>query len=340
MEYEDNPITKWFKVKNKNYVQSPKYFYYNGINTTFLLEKPKNYFKIGIVRWKEYDINLSICCSKDINKKFQDNNKEYLNLKNIANDNFCYSQIPIMKSNLQKCIRRSLSEQAVSSAITILCLKPSELLRRLPIIVLEDVTLNNKFLFLVWLMCAESKGLKINDDILNEIINIVNFLSRCKKADECLKLEGVNIKKYKLNDLTSEQRDILWSIQLRKSYGGMKGDLLMLNYFTDLWYNRFISCYKIINVKNDNSLNKRLLRKSDLILESIDFHCSNIINFIKNKYSHIEENKIKKSLWVFRSSYNIRKNNSKEKEDKLKIIWNEISGYVDFSSKIIINNNF
>ena len=54
-KYEDTPITNWFKVTN--YVHSPKYFYYdyetNFIN--FSLERPKDYHRIGSIRWNKYD---------------------------------------------------------------------------------------------------------------------------------------------------------------------------------------------------------------------------------------------------------------------------------------------
>ena len=52
MNYEDTPITKWFKIKNKDYIMSPKYFYYGDNNQIlFLTERPKKYYRIGSIKW-------------------------------------------------------------------------------------------------------------------------------------------------------------------------------------------------------------------------------------------------------------------------------------------------
>lgn len=62
--------------------------------------------------------------------------------------------IPVHKSNLQKAIRRGKREAALFSAWSMLHLDRMELLRRLPIIMVEDVTLFDRFPVLVWLMMA------------------------------------------------------------------------------------------------------------------------------------------------------------------------------------------
>jgi hypothetical protein len=343
MNYEDTPITKWFKIKNKDYVISPKYFHYDGNHIQFLIERPKKYYYIGSIKWKDYDTTLNICCTKKIYNKANKNNQTFMEFVNFANNNFNTSQIPILKSNLQKCIRRSLVEEAKSSALTILCLKPSELLRRLPIIVLEDVMLNSNFLFLVWLMCAESKGFPINDEYMKKIIIVVEHLASFENRDLCYKKENINIRKLDLTKISDYEKDILWSIQLRKSYGGMKGDMKMLNYFTQNWYDRFKNGYELSGSNYDIDINNlRLIRYNDIQLAAIDFHCTNIITFITNKYPKYDKEKIKKAIWFHRSCYNnknINKGNENLSKDYEKI-WNNIHRYVDFSSKIILKNTF
>ena len=342
MNYEDTPITKWFKIKNKGYIMSPKYFFFDGVKVTFLLERPNKCHNIGTIKWTEYDTKLIICCTKKVMKYANSDNIKFTELTNIAKTNFNISQIPILKSNLQKCIRRSKVEEAKSSALTILCLKSSELLRRLPIIILEDVMLNNDFLFLVWLMCAESKGFPINDGYMNKIINSVELLASFSKRDLCYKLDKLDIRKFKkLNNLNDNYKDVLWGIQLRKSYGGMKGDMKMLNYFTKLWYDRFSNGFTF-SENEIKSNNIRLLRYNDIQLEAVDFHCSNITTFIKNKYNKYEIDDIKKAIWFYRSSYNKKTINegSEDINEDYKEIWYNIHKYVDYSSKIIIKNMF
>ena len=319
-----------------------KYFFFDGKEIKFLLERPNKCHNIGYINWKEYDTKLNICCSKKVIKSANLNNTKYNEFINIASNNFNNSQIPILKSNLQKCIRRSLVEESKSTALTILCLNPSELLRRLPIIVLEDVMLNNEFLFLVWLMCAESKGFPINDDLMFKIINCVELLASFSQRDLCYKLDKLDIRKFKkLNNLNDKSKDVLWGIQLRKSYGGMKGDMKMLNYFTKLWYDRFKDGFKFSENEIKGS-DLRLLRYDDIQLEAVDFHCSNITTFIKNKYSKYEIDDIKKAIWFYRSSYNnkIINKGSEDINEDYKEIWNNIHRYVDYSSKIIIKNMF
>jgi hypothetical protein len=67
--------------------------------------------------------------------------------------------LPVYKSNLQKCIRRRLDSKAIRTAYSILSLNEFELLRRLPIIMMEDVLPHPSIRTLVWWMMATSKPL-------------------------------------------------------------------------------------------------------------------------------------------------------------------------------------
>lgn len=343
MNLEDTSITKWFKIKNKDYVQSPRYFYYDGKNAMFLTEINLKYKKIGITKWREYDTNLIICCCKKYYNQSKINFDEYHRFSKIVENKYNNDQISILKSNLQKCIRRSLVKESISTALTLLCIDPNIILRRLPIIMLEDVKLNSSFLDLIWLMCAVSKGFNLNDSIMEYIIFIVYVLAKSKSRDSYDKLEKLNIKKLRINDLSSKNKDILWAIQLRKSFGGMKGDIKMLNFFTKDWYDRFNNneVLRIIEFKK-KKINLRLIRYEDINLSAIDFHCSNIVNYINNKYKDIDKENIKKAIWFHRSSFNNKSISKKDllvNNDYLEI-WNNISNYVNYCSKLIIKNNF
>ena len=65
--------------------------------------------------------------------------------------------VPVLKSMLQKSIRRRRPLPAVRVAMELMDKAFGELLRRLPIIVLEDSTLHPDFGLLVWMMVAHSK---------------------------------------------------------------------------------------------------------------------------------------------------------------------------------------
>lgn len=63
----------------------------------------------------------------------------------------------MLKSILQKSIRRRQPLPAVRVAMELMDKALGELLRRLPIIILEDSMLHPDLPLLVWLMVAESK---------------------------------------------------------------------------------------------------------------------------------------------------------------------------------------
>lgn len=66
-------------------------------------------------------------------------------------------QVPVLKSILQKSVRRRRPLPAVRVAMELMDKAAGELLRRLPIIILEDSTLHRDIPLLVWAMVAESK---------------------------------------------------------------------------------------------------------------------------------------------------------------------------------------
>ena len=355
-KYEDTPITNWFKVKNKDYVASPKYFYYNHSENliNFSVERPKDYYRIGTIRWNNYDTMLNICCSKNTWKFSNKNNSKIRYFRNLVFDKFKRDQISILKSNLQKCVRRKLINPSITTALTLLCLNSSQLLRRLPIIMLEDAMLNNDILLLTWLICAHSKGFSINDFFMLKIINMVHFLAKCELRESYGYLEKFNLKKCNINDLNYNKKNILWALQLRCSYGGMSGDIKMINFFTNKWFNRFNE--RFILEENPNELNiedLKIMTLNDIHVSSIDFHCTNIIQYIKNKYPKYSESEIKNSIWYNRSNKNYREylideNNLNTQNIQLDTktinnsndVWKEISNYVNYISKVILKNYF
>eukprot|EP00594_Rhizosolenia_setigera_P000683 CAMPEP_0178946672 /NCGR_PEP_ID=MMETSP0789-20121207/4417_1 /TAXON_ID=3005 /ORGANISM="Rhizosolenia setigera, Strain CCMP 1694" /LENGTH=511 /DNA_ID=CAMNT_0020626693 /DNA_START=353 /DNA_END=1885 /DNA_ORIENTATION=+ len=66
--------------------------------------------------------------------------------------------IPVLKSMLQKLIRRRVPSAAVHIALELALKSWREFIRRLPIIIIEDSTIHPEFPLLVWAMVSESKG--------------------------------------------------------------------------------------------------------------------------------------------------------------------------------------
>ena len=73
--------------------------------------------------------------------------------------------IPLLKSNIQKAIRRGNASVAVSTALAILQKDPIQLLRRLSIIYVEDVCMMDSFPIVIWLMMTDSNYKMTSCDI-------------------------------------------------------------------------------------------------------------------------------------------------------------------------------
>jgi hypothetical protein len=175
-------------------------------------------------------------------------------------------------------------------------------------------------------------------------------MSKSEYREHYEKVNNFNLKKCNFNSLNLREQNILWALQLRCSYGGMKGDIEMINYFTKIWYERFNS--KFILEDNCNVLtieDLRIITLKDIHVSSVDFHCTNIIHLIKNKYPNYSDIEIKNAIWHNRSKKNYRvflkddnKLNDKKQENTQEFsnIWNEISKYTNYISKVILRNYF
>lgn len=176
--------------------------------------------------------------------------------------------VPVLKSILQKAIRRRKPLPAVRVAMELADKSLGDLLRRLPIIILEDSTLHPSFPLLVWLMAAHAKDFEPNKFLLSKIFCAVYEIASCPWQDHLKNLATGAIESKQLDrtadvtfdsyhkpgiDHLLEDHDVyLWSMLLRVRYGGMRGDMEMLSSYINLWSSRF---------KNDTSLPKTVLKR-------------------------------------------------------------------------------
>jgi len=154
--------------------------------------------------------------------------------------------IPVLKSILQKSIRRRKPLPAVRVAMELADKSLGDLLRRLPIIILEDSTLHPS---LVWLMAAHSKNFEPNAFLLKKILCVVFEMASCPWQDH---LPGGSSTEdneqpimafgfYHLPgiDRLLEDREVMiWAMLMRMRYGGMGCDMRMLAEY-QLWQKRF-----------------------------------------------------------------------------------------------------
>lgn len=302
-DFFGNKETKLTKFKNVFYFnnQDKDNFY-----AEWLDKIPHDCNFIKNISWREFKMNITLC--GHINTLLPD----YKNNINKNNKN----KIPLLKSHLQKNVRRNETMKAIKSAKEFLDIDFGQFIRRLSIIMLEDCVLHESYNVICWMTAAFGSWNPNKDDILY-LLSIVEYLSNLEYLDERNILNfdfKKNIKN--INSLEGIYKDLLYSMRFRISYGGMDGDKKMISFFCDKWLKRFqgkyllekdyIDCIKnpLSNINSiEKYINIKYLDKYDLY--SIDFHnnpkmIESLLNLYKN-FNYSKED-IKKAIWLFRSS--------------------------------------
>ena len=266
-----------------------------------------NFIEDVIIDKKEYKI-----CG-NINKKF---NKYYPHCKLV------YKKDQYLLSHLQKCIRRMDDIKSVKTAKHLIDLNQQSFLRRLPILMMEDVTIHESVKVIVWLMIAVSKGYELKYQMVKWLLGIIYYLSNEKEKTSYHK----NIKdKTEWNIEDENINTLLYSLRFRKCYGGMKGDMDMIEYYIYHILNNNITCKNdkipLIKIEMDN------LHKKEWIYEANDFHCNHyIIKNIQRYFPKMNEEELKELIWKFSSSLNKREYIIYD--EKLEVKWEKIKKVV------------
>jgi hypothetical protein len=210
--------------------------------------------------------------------------------------------IPLLKSNLQKAIRRGESAIAVSTALAMLQKDPIQLLRRLPIIYVEDVCMIDSLPIVIWLLMADSKYKMTACDI-GIILQIVYSLSGCSQYFDDRTMNCDMDYTHELLENEDRYNEVL-CLHYRRLYGGLKGDMkLLLNAIE--FYLQYP--HKIIRFQFSEGIPFDIDPMVRILPESVDFHpFPSMISFIQKKTS-IDKQTIRDCIWFAESGYNIRK---------------------------------
>jgi hypothetical protein len=177
--------------------------------------------------------------------------------------------VPVLKSILQKSIRRRKPLPAVRAAMELADKSFGDLLRRLPIIMFEDSTLHPDINFLIWMMMAHSKDYQPSPKLVVRIFQIIYEIAACQWSDTILSaltsadaMMDVDSKEkptaMTLSSLFASRHEngahrtdvssfndtsttFIWSMLVRADYGGMKCDVQMLHRYAIVWYHRLTS---------------------------------------------------------------------------------------------------
>lgn len=309
-------LESFFNIKIKHNDKNKKCFIYDPQNCRAFFSASPDDTDIFIT--KKLEINLYYRHRTPIDINIPDINTNY--------------SVPLLKSNLQKAIRRCNTSVAIQTTLAILQKNPLELLRRLPIIYIEDVCLMDSYPIIVWLMMADKEYSLTNTDY-DIILNIVKSLCECKEYYESEPFEkdpGYSremLEKYENSEGPCVLRDSLISIYIRSNYGGMKGDIELLKSSIGYYIK---NPKKIVKTKYNTIDYENIEKNIKLLDESIDFHpFPQMLNYL-SKHTNLNKSTIKKCIWFVESGYNSRKSLTIELSNKYKesIEWNKIKEHI------------
>jgi hypothetical protein len=367
-------IHEFFQSKGDNNVIKKhalkKYFYLNfsnkftpTVDAVWLDEKPKNVNfiqEINCTHIKKGYYYFLCGYFPDYDKEKRFNLFKETTYKNVA----------YLKSHLQKCIRKQNDTWALPTSYHFMRLNEIEFLRRLPIIMLEDVFLHESFSTIIWIMIAvSSTKFKMQKYIYDYIYGIIYVLCKIDKKDN-ITFDDDNdssdassgassdassdvsyhvsseasiteiIDSYSTSNLKDSEISLLYSIHMRISYGGMKGDMIFLEKVATIWFKRFKqNTVKVTNmiVRPIGIVSISEMSLGNWDLSAIDFHCNNkLLEYIHKKYETISIDEIKKLIWMNSSRINTRTKYEIYNEEN----WNMIKDYVVKAQKYLLESSY
>ena len=266
------------------------YFNRNNNDAYFCRDRQPDTYEVGRVNWRGTNHTVILLSSVP----FQTNKQP-----KPTNSLFC-----ILKSNLQKQIRQK-DIHAVATCEMMLDMNDFETLRRLIIIAAEDVEISKETAVISWLMASTSKCYLLSKSDKEYVLIYVNNLVQynvCRRLEIQNSESGSNDNNYETNldkILMSENPDknYIAAIFFRTSYGGLSGDIPMLNK---------MCAYALIN--GLRSFKNKILITTDLKINdaAVDFHVySRLCNEISQD-TKVDPDLIKKAIWNHSSKTNAR----------------------------------
>eukprot|EP00474_Spongospora_subterranea_P004881 CRZ05339.1 hypothetical protein [Spongospora subterranea] len=214
-----------------------------------------------------------------------------------------------LKSLLQKSVRLCRPWGAVRASLQLIRRAGlTEFLRRLTIIMVEDAVVHPALPWLVSLTIATSKGYRPPNSCVSLCLQLVYEIAAVKVRDVAVFGDGTVCVDLRTDlsslGLTTTQCAIVQALLLRAQLGGMNCDVKMLRQSAQIWTQRFTTSRFSIDVTQDERFafceviadaNYRPysmadvavdvilvegLDDEDLILSSVDHHCSDVADVL------------------------------------------------------------
>lgn len=241
--------------------------------------------------------------------------------------------INLLKSNLQKCVRRRKVIEGIKTAYQLVKADPKEIFRRWPVICIEDAVCCTAFPALIWIATALHYEYNLKTTDLQLFLNSVASILKDDRCDDFSTeippsvLEINNFNTYPL---------IVQALLIRASLGGMKHDMNMLLNSAQLWLEK--NNFEIHSTKHTEKLDPETIKSitdDDILPQSNDFHVSRKNLDLYNRGDYSDEEMIK-AIWyhssgvIFRTSIrdgSTRKASFEEGVKKTAECWNEINKF-------------
>lgn len=267
----------------------------------WLKEKPLGAKWESEVRWKEMKLFVTLGSSVS--------SCDVIERKKPTIDT---SLLSLIKSNLQKCIRRQLTQKGLETAKRFMEWDMGHFLRRLSIIMMEDVILHESLPVLVWLMAAESKGFSLTKEMEKWLLSLVSYM--CQEKRESYWSLGISNQDQSLLEKDSyfygeakksQEKGMVFSLLLRKSYGGMQGDCIMIMDFVQrVCRGECIISHSAITLLKEEIKPIELDRIETC---SVDFHCyPQLVMQLVRIFRNFTEKDLRRAIWDHNSRTNYR----------------------------------
>jgi hypothetical protein len=299
-------------------IELPKWYYiYDRVNLLVYIveEEPQIVSYYNVVNTKK---NIVIGDIRDIISDKLTN--IIVNTKNTS----------LIKSNLQKAIRRKLVDIALQSAMTLIFNGQAiTLLRRLTIISFEDVYINKYYPIIVWYYVAVSSGYELFEDDVNFIYSYIKLLCNINIVHDDITQTTLSSQKYLLNEIIHNVNCV--SLYLRILYGGFKSEIyFMKNIIQGILNNSISVC------NNEIIIEKYQISETPMVYLNcaIDFHCfpkmpDNVLSKINSDINstsdfNLTSDDIRSYIWFYDSSINVRVNEINNIKNLNIELWNTI----------------
>lgn len=224
-----------------------------------------------------------------------------------------YIYSPFLISLIQKTIRRQMGNFSVVVAKHLLKQNFEKLVRRLTIIMVEDVEYYHEpFKTICWLIYSKKTEWPIF--VFEWILGTIDLL--CISSDFKNSYSGKTLSKGKNSKISNRFQQ---TVQVRRSWGSMKSDDIMLGkLLTERNRNvkKSMKKTRYIDIRTIQSLDLNLILNYGLF--AIDHHCSNIIDLVINNFKYIKykEEELKYLIWTYRSSINTRQRSNYKDDER------------------------